>query len=364
MDHVVLLVGRIADFAGKDLNRKKKAVEANGGQWRPPGQLGTSPPRAPTGSIPPQRTSPPQPGMPTSADAPMYGMMPNISQPPMPAAFAQAPRDRIYVPASPNDDFELSAATAEAERDWHDIENALDLFEHSLGREWDALPEDLAAPVATPFGLALHYRTYSIACVWIMFYTGRIITARMHPTMPPATMMAAGVAAGQTAHWANLIGRIACGLPLPGPQQALNPSLGGALLESALGLFFGGVQYTDFGQRNETVHRVRTIARLTGLQSAALIAAGCETCWTKMAEAGRGPPYRRTAETSATVAKDERMRQWKGVEKQVEGSGWGGGAEVGGADRRMGHVQRETRLHWAMGVMGVEEDFRDLRIGR
>src|SRR5208282_1657338 len=35
-DHLVLLMGRLADFAAKDLKRKRLAMKANGGNWRPP----------------------------------------------------------------------------------------------------------------------------------------------------------------------------------------------------------------------------------------------------------------------------------------------------------------------------------------
>src|SRR6266571_7993391 len=43
-DHVILILGRIADFAAKDRERKIKAVEANGGQWRPTPGMPMGPP--------------------------------------------------------------------------------------------------------------------------------------------------------------------------------------------------------------------------------------------------------------------------------------------------------------------------------
>ena len=56
-DHLVLLLGRIADFSSKDRERKLKQIQANGGRWKPlPGTPGMNirPP-------PPQANQPPTP---------------------------------------------------------------------------------------------------------------------------------------------------------------------------------------------------------------------------------------------------------------------------------------------------------------
>ncbi|MCJ1478213.1 hypothetical protein MMC13_006889 [Lambiella insularis] len=349
MDHLVLLMGRIADFASKDQARKRKVMEANGGHWRPPPGMFPSPP---AGSQP-QNGSPPQvPGSnargmpPPSLQPPMYGMIPNIPVPETPERFTQVPREQIYVPQTQEDDYELEEATIEAGNEWREIQTALDLFERSLGTEWRALPDYLAPPFQTAFGPALQYRTWSISCIWAMYYTGRIIAARSHPSMPPATMMAAGVAAAQTAQWANEVCRICCGLQIPPPEQPLNPALGAALMESTLSMFFAGVQLVDPLQRRAAVTRLRTIAEMTGQQSSALIAAGCELCWTKMGEAGRGPPYKPTINKNS-------------MDHRVSGKPAMKGDEL---DRQMIYVHAGTRVHYAMGVMSMEEDFRDLRI--
>ena len=38
-DHLVLLMSRLSDFGGKDRHRKQRAIESQGGQWRPPAWL-------------------------------------------------------------------------------------------------------------------------------------------------------------------------------------------------------------------------------------------------------------------------------------------------------------------------------------
>ena len=345
MDHLVLLMGRIADFASKDQVRKRKVMKKNGGQWRPPPGMFPSPP---SGGPPPGFANKPQsspPGMPTSQpqQPPMYGMIPTGPTPPTPDRFMQAPRDQIYIPPIIDEDsFELEEAAFEAETEWRSIQDALDLFEHSLGPGYDSLPDYLAPPFDTPFGVALQYRTWSIACIWVMYYTGRIIATRMHPSMPAAALIAAGVAAPQTAHFAQTIGRITSGLQIPPSDQPLNPAVGAALMETSLGMFFAGVQYVDPVQRAAIINRLLNIAEMTGLQSSALIAAGCELCWVKMGEAGRGPPY---TPTMNKKAKDDR----------VAGRPAAKGDPL---DRQMVYVNPGTRTHYAMGILGLPEDYR------
>ncbi|MCJ1393117.1 hypothetical protein MMC18_005989 [Xylographa bjoerkii] len=350
MDHVVLLMGRIADFASKDQARKRKVMEANGGQWRPPPGMFPSPPLSvPQPGKQPPRSSPPGQGLPASPEPPMYGMIPHVSPPQTPERFTQAPRDQIYIPHNKDDDIELEEATVEAGNEWCEIQSALDLFERSLGTDWRSLPDHLAPPFETAFGTALQYRTWSISCIWAMYFTGRIIAARAHPSMPPAAMMAAGVAARQTAHWANEIGRICCGLQFPPPEQPLNPALGAALMESTLSLFFAGVQYKEPTQRSTIISRLVTIAEMTGQRSSALIAAGIEKCWKMGGDAGRGPPYTPIIAQKENKSRDHRM-SGKPAPKGEE------------LDRQMAYVHAGTRVHYAMGIMSMEEDFRDLRL--
>ncbi len=246
------------------------------------------------------------------------------------------------------EDIELEAATIEAEMEWNDIRNAFEVFEESLGQDFEPLSPEYMQPLSSPFGPALYYRTYSIACIWGLYYTGRILTARVHPSMPPAAMVAAGVAASQTKGWAKLVGRVAAGLQPTNVAIQINPSLGAALIESSLGLFFAGIQYQDAGQRGWTITKLRDIARLTGWQSSAAIASGCETAWAKSAEAGKGPPYQRTMDPTA---KDDRVA---GRRPDLNG-----GPPKDNNDRRFVTINPGTRVHWALGLLSVERDVEE-----
>ena len=274
----------------------------------------------------------------------MYGMIPPTPPPQTPERFMQIPRDQIYIPPVIDEDIlGLEDATSQAEHEWQEIQDALNLLEKSFGPAYAPLPDYLTTPIQTPFGPALQFRTWSIADIWVMYYTGRIVAARTHPSMPPAAMMAAGVAARQTAHWANEIGRICCGLQIPPADQPLNPAVGAALMESTLGMFFAGVQLTDPLQRSTIITRLVTIADMTGLQSSALIAAGCELCWSKMGEAGRGPPYQSTMDRRA---KDDRVAGRQAQE----------GHEL---NRKMVYFHPTTRTHYGMGILSFDEDIHD-----
>ena len=275
----------------------------------------------------------------------------------LPKGFQQGRRNDAFVPPSPEDEFELEleldAATEKAEREWEDIQQALDLFENSLGQAWQTLAADEAPAITTPFGVALQYRTYNMAGLWSFFYMGRIIAERTKPSMPAASMMAAGIVSGRTAKLANTIGRICFGLQLPPRDQPLNPTYGSALAEMMLPLFFAGVQYIDPHQRAYTIERLRYITENIGQDSASLIAAGLETVWSKMAESGRGPKYEKTVgvsiEYSVNAGSDYPREK--------------GGCRVS-KERGVVHLQPDTRVAWAGGVMSLEEDFRELAIAK
>lgn len=373
MDHLILLMGRVAEFAGKDQIRKRDVVKANGGVWMPrpgmfpPGMFPGPPPAAPqhasAGGAGGQPTMPfgiptgqaqpntgPSPSL--QYPPPMYGMAPSVGPHRMPEAFSQSP-DMSYTGTTQIEDMELEAATVAAEAEWYGIKTAFEAFEQRLGSDFQPLSPEYMQPLCTPFGPALYYRTYSMACIWALYYTGRIITARVHPSMPPAAMVAAGVAAFQTRGWAKLIGRVCAGLQPTNTNTTtqLNPSLGAALIESSLCLFFAGVQYQDAGQRGWTITKLRDIARLTGWQSSAAIASGCETAWTKAAEAGKGPPYQRTMDPTA---KDDRVA---GRRPDLNG-----GPPKDNNDRRFITVNAGARVHWALGLLSVEEDMQTLNL--
>ena len=329
------------------------------------------------------------PGPPTQPS--FYGMMPdNGTSYDLPPSFASAPRDTIYIPPSPSDDsdVEIATATTQAETEWKSTQKSLTIFENSLGPSFAPLAADAGPVIATPFGLALQYRTYQIALCWILFYMGRIVAARTHPSMPPASMMASGVAAAQTAQWANTIGRIVFGMQTPSEDQPLNPVFGGALAETMLPLFVAGVQFMDPLQRTWTIERLQMIAERVGHDSAALIAAGLETVWVKQNEMGRGPRYETTVKVkdengellefeslirrkvkekkkekvveveSYGTAFRKKMKTEGGASVGDDGDGAGGGVGLGGAV----YLQPDTK-DFAAGLMSLEEDFGEMGMG-
>ena len=171
--------------------------------------------------------------------------------------------------------------------------------------------------------------------------------------MPPAAMAAAGVAAPQTALYANTIGRIFAGIQPIDNTVSINPHHGAAMMDGCMGLFHAGVQYRDPAQRGWTITKLRDVARLTGWQTSGLIASGCERAWIKAAEMGKGPPYTMMLNP---VSQDDRL----------SGRGHDPSRFVhppkDNNDRRFITVNAGTRVYWAMGVLGVDEDFKGMNL--
>ncbi|KAL8735197.1 MAG: hypothetical protein Q9166_001073 [cf. Caloplaca sp. 2 TL-2023] len=347
MDHVILVFARLTDFAARDLARKIKAQKkAEEDKKRLVAQDSSA--RGPSQSSQPSLNNQQSSHRPP----PMYGMMPAPGRIHLPSAFDQSRQDHI---TEANKiivkDAELETATYAAEREWRDIFDALDILEQAFGPDYQPLSPNHMTPLSTPFGPALYYRTYSIACTWSLFYTARMFATRVAPSMPPAAMAAAGVAAPKTAHWANNIGRICAGLQPVSTTAPLNPSHGAALMDSCMGLFHAGIQFRDAAQRGWTITKLRNVARLTGWQTSALIASGCERAWIAAADMGKGPPYTRTMNA---MAKDDRV------------SGRSRDADLGppkdNNDRRFVPVNPGTRVYWAMGILSAEEDMKQLKL--
>jgi hypothetical protein len=241
-DHVILLLGRLADFTGKDLKRKRKVVQANGGQWRPPSGMTDWPSTA-------TKTSP-------SQSLPMYGSHDRVlTQTPffagmIPGTEGKATLPMGFSPAREEppvsidfEDHNIEHQTAEADEEWQEIRGAFNVLGDSFGPDFQALGPECSQPIQTPFGPALQYRTYGIGGIWMSYYMGLILCHRAHPSMPPAAMMAAGVAARETAFFANEIGRIAAGIsPNSSAMTQVHTGVGAGLIESCFGLFVAGVQ--------------------------------------------------------------------------------------------------------------------------
>jgi hypothetical protein len=304
------------------------------------------------------------------------------------AYIRSAPSPSPQAPRQPSDN-DLSAATANALQEHASITAAFDLFHRLLSNpEYAPLTPDTTPPIFTPFGAALQYRTYPISCIWAFYHVGRILLHRLHPHMPPAAMVSAGVSAHLTHNDAQTVGRICAGLYLTTSyslQNAnLNPSLGSALMESSFSLFFAAIQFQDAAQREWTISKLQDIARIAGWQTGAAIAAGCEVCWERMGEAGKGPKYVPKMDRGS---KDERLggRMRRGEASGERGVGWGAvkaeglgraQAGVGGDvkeeepdllithDRRFINVNANVRVHWALGVLGVEDDMARLDLDK
>jgi hypothetical protein len=146
-------------------------------------------------------------------------------------------------------DFEnrsIEDQTVEAVEEWHEIRGAFSVLADCFGPDFQALGPECSQPIQTPFGPALQYRTYGIGGIWMSYYMGLILCHRAHPSMPPAAMMAAGVAARETAYFANEIGRIAAGIaPNSSVMAHVHTGVGAGLIESTFALFVAGIQVRE-----------------------------------------------------------------------------------------------------------------------
>lgn len=277
-----------------------------------------------------------------------YGMAPSSSQTGMPSSY-QTSHDES-TPGTPHvyDPIDISAATTAAIEEWNQIRGALSVFESMLGDNFQPLSAEYQQPLQSPFGPALFYRSYDIACLWGQYNMALIIATRCHPHMPPHAHVAAAVAAYQTRNYADEIGRIGCGIIPPPANEPLNPTLGAAFTETCVPLFFAAIQYQHPAQREWTVTRLFEIERRCGYDTASLIANGIQTAWWKASQNGRGPPYVRRWNTQA---QDERISgAWEYKDTQVPVHD----AQL--EDRRFSHTKAQARLHFAIGIIGTEED--------
>lgn len=366
-DHLMLLLGRIADFASRDRKRKLRQMKANDGKWIPaPGMSMPGPPPQQQQSTPPthsltgnsQATTgtampPPPPqgaGPGHSTMPPFFGMAPppreNVR---MPSAYSLKGGNSSPPRSSAEDTMDLQSATQAAHEEYGNIRAALHTFSQNLGDAFKPLTSEYEPPLDTPFGTALFYRNNHIGVVWAVYYMAVIIAIRSHPSQHPASHAAAAIAAKETAFFANEIGRIAAGIRLGPRDQPLNPTLGSALCDSCMPSFFAAIQYTDAAQRHATVTRIYEIAHRTGWGSIEMIGNGCETAWIKAAALGRGPPYTRV--TRMERSEDPRLN---GTFETVDANATRDPNETD--DQQLIKMKANARLTWAIGVYGVEGD--------
>ncbi|KAI1852567.1 hypothetical protein JX265_013026, partial [Neoarthrinium moseri] len=114
-------------------------------------------------------------------------------------------------------------------------------------------------------------------------------------------------------------------------------------------------------QRHWLVQHLHDITRLTGWESARQIADGCESAWSRAADRGHGPAYTRVGGELAkrpSVSADHHKKPavWgnpRRIDQRIQ--------EVGGED---GHgklvLAREEKAHYALGIIGVQEDLERL----
>lgn len=264
----------------------------------------------------------------------------------LPAGFNQTPHG-LPSPSSESSDShkDLDILTAQAHSDWQNMLAACDEFENALGPGFQPLPPGTAPVITTPFGPAIQFRTHVVASVWAYYYVCRLLLHRVHPSMPPAAMMAAGVAAAQTNTYAQLIGRIAAGIhtpQFPNLPVDVGPTVSGILTEYLIAMFYAAVQYSDPAHRTWTMAFLRDITQLTGGKSASSVARGCETAWIKAFEAGRGPPYERVEDV-------EHAERRYGIVTGLGGMGMGSGDE-----RRFVMAGQGESMHLAMGLLSID----------
>ncbi|KAJ9307952.1 transcriptional regulator family: Fungal Specific TF [Paecilomyces variotii] len=383
MDHLILLLGRLADFAYRDRKRKIRSLATTGGEWRPNSEFfkfmarfaprGRQPhgganvmaPGNAASGFPPQGppvVMPPQPSDQQNRlreDPPMYGMVPQRGPVRLPSAFIATGRGSGVIPDDTEDTNLAETPYQDAEAEWEDMVAAFDLFARSLGPEYMPLSPDIAAPISTPFGPALQYRTHTIAVLWAYYYLGRILLNRLHPSMPPATMVAAGVAASTTVESAQTIGKIMAGIYHPQQYNfeagSLNPTIGGALTEVTVPMFFAGVQYQDAAQRGWTVSKLTEISRLTGWQTSLSIAVGCESAWVAAGKKGRGPPYEYTTKKDLNEPEINVHNTVSNIARRQT-------PPHGNTELRFTTPSTRERLHFAQGLLGLEEDILTLEI--
>ncbi|KAK4231306.1 fungal transcriptional regulatory-like protein [Podospora fimiseda] len=389
-DHLLLLLGRLADFASKDLARKRKARRFPGPPGPPGGFPGGPPggmqgmPGMPPGGPPGSFQGGPPGGFPGGPPGGMQGgppggfpggppggppgglgqgrgqsppafpgLMPSSGRFDLPRGFSP-PRESQSPSDNSAEELDFDTSTANALREWEAIRQAFEVFRARLGPDFEPMGADYAPPYITPFGPALMYRTYSIAGIWMNYYMGLIILQRAHPSMPPLAIMAAGMAAHQTKGWATEIARIAAGLHEDTTHVShISTLVGSAFIESGFPMFVAGVQFQQLEQRHWLIRRLRDIARLTGFQSARQIADGCESGWNKAAQMGRGPPYHSPPELGPLF--DDRWNRRRAEDRRIH--------EIEAGEKGVPVVLAKTeQAHYALGLLSMEHDLDALEI--
>ena len=75
---------------------------------------------------------------------------------------------------------------------------------------------------------------------------------------------------------------------------------------------------------------------------------GCETAWTRAAEMGKGPPYTRMTEKK--IDQEVWNSTGKGTDRLSSGA----------RNREKIFIARTDRVHYALGLLGVEQSLENL----
>lgn len=319
MDHLWLILGRLAEFGAKDRTRKLRKMATTGGSWVPePGFMSApdSAPRMPQVDIinyaeqPVSRTNDPRANegrtrapkvaqQPPKARKPplFFGMMPPPKIPPsmlssfhitdMALCSGKSPTPSDSTPS----DTDLVAATEAAMKEHNSISAAFSAWVDALGPDFAPLtPRPTSNQLL--FGPIKRYNDPVMACVWALYHLGKILLRRHHPYSPPAMMMSADVNQAFTRADAEAIASINMGLLENQAELAsagsINPTLVAALQEITFPLMFAGVQFQDVTQRTWTIDNLIDLAKYSGWRTALSVASGLERAW--HAQGG----YRRT----------------------------------------------------------------------
>ena len=104
------------------------------------------------------------------------------------------------------------------------------------------------------------------------------------------------------------------------------------------------------------VLRMYDITRLTGWQSAIQIARGCESCWLKTHELGRGPAYETPLDLD--VARTTPVKHIRRIDRMLE-------AEQKfsvDSESKLLVLSSSERAHFAIGLLTVESDMEHLSL--
>ncbi|KEQ59912.1 uncharacterized protein M437DRAFT_14692, partial [Aureobasidium melanogenum CBS 110374] len=322
LDHVMLLLARVADFASRDRKRKLKVEKSSMGSPLDNSRRASSASNNASATPPNMFSSRGVSNSPSSTTSHTY------------------------------DSIDLNLATATALQEWNNIKAALDFVASSLGPYFQPLDGEYGPPLNTPFGPALVYRSYDISAFWATYNMAMIAALRNHPNMPPAAHVAAAAAAEQTKPYAYAIGRISAGMQTPPEDHPLDPRMAAAMIDMVIPQFFAGIQYTDASHRAFLVERYFETDRRIGWATASIIAEGCQSGWIRAADAGRGPPHVRVSKATFSDFRIGRYGNYAQAQaSKPRLSEWD--AEN---DRKFVKTKTSARVHWAIGLMGTEED--------